>query len=119
MGQVDCGPSAKIYEDLSGKAYVIYEGKVERLDLQTKIQAFDVDGMMLQKSYLHDEAGDKVSSNCCQILAQNSVYLPYSYFTFIIQNRNAKQELTEDTFLLEGYNYYLDGRNVFHDFSHP
>jgi len=80
------------------------------------IYAFNTAGMKLQKDLPFRTEGIKVNPNCEGILIRNSLFLPYSFLTFIIRERNATNELTEETFLMEGYMYRINRLNCFHHF---
>jgi len=71
--------------------------------------------MQLEKSSMFLEEGAKIGPMMSMALLKNCIFLPYSYFTLIVKERNNSIDLNEENFLIEGYDYLIDGKNVFHD----
>lgn len=72
--------------------------------------------MNLDKPGLFLSEGHKISNNFESLLIRNGLHLPYSFYTFIVRERNSSNELTEENFIPEAYLYTIKGKNCLHNY---
>jgi len=113
----DATLNAIVMFNTDGNEYVIDEKQVIDCKHEVFIYSFNVDQLKLSWKYPFATDGHKINYNCDGILSDNSLALPFSFLTFIIRERNAVNELTDETFSVEGYLFRIGGANCFHQYA--